>query len=153
MVKEATLPLATEIDALKVEVTKMRESLEFISAQYEDIKREHCELLTENIKHNNEISVLTESTKDLKQKSCTDEDKIDQLEQYDRRQNLEFEGLALKRNEDVTQLVVNVASKIGVKIRKTDISVAHRLPPKRYRSSDNTSIPPTVIARFVKREV
>ena len=84
----------------------------------------------------------------MKKQSCDDEDKIDQLEQYDRRQNLEFEGLAYQKDEDVSQL--DVAEKIGVKLQKADISVAHRLPTKPGRDKNG---PNTVIARFVKREI
>ena len=88
----------------------------------------------------------------MEKKSCDDEDKIDQLEQYDRRQNLEFEGLTCQKDEDVSQLVIDVAEKIGVKLQKADILVAHRLPtkPGKEKNGPNTG---TVIARFVKREV
>ena len=34
------------------------------------------------------------------------------------------------KDEDVSQLVINVAEKIGIKLQKANILVAHRLPTK-----------------------
>ena len=72
------------------------------------------------------------------------------IEQYDWRQNLPFEGLAYQKAENVSQPVIDVAEKIGVKLQKADISVAHGLPTKPGRDKNG---PNTVIARFVKREI
>ena len=63
--------------------------------------------------------------------SCEDEIKIDELEQYDRRQNLELQGVPEMPNEDVTQITMKLASLIGVDSDKEEISIAHRLPQKK----------------------
>ena len=80
--KEVTL-LKSEIEALKAEVTELRESQGFISARYDDISREYTRLLKDTNKQKVDITELTTSTTTLEKKSCDDEDKIDQLEQYD----------------------------------------------------------------------
>ena len=127
--------MKSEIEALKAEVTELRKSQGFISARCNDLSREYTRLLKNSNKQKVDITELTTSTKNLEKKSCDDQDKIDQLEQYNRRQNLEFEGLAYQKDEDVSQLVIDVAEKIGVKLQKTDISVAHRLPTKPGRDT------------------
>ena len=71
--------------------------------------------------------LLTTSTKNLEKKACNDEDKINQLGQYNRRQNLEFEGLTYHKDEDFSRQVIDVAEKITVKLQKADDSVAHWL--------------------------
>ena len=149
MIAKEVAPLKSKIESLKAEVTELCESQGYISARY-DISREYTRLQTDSNKQKVDIMELTTSTKNLEKKSCDDEDKINQLEQYDRRQNLEFKGLAYQKNEDVSQLVINVAEKIGVKLQKADTSVAHRLPTKPGRGKNG---PNTVIARFVKRKV
>ena len=150
MIAKEVAPLKSEIEALKAEVTELRESQRFISARYNDISREYTMLLRDSNKQKVDITELTTSTKNLGKKTCDDEDKIDQLEQYDRRQNLEFEGLACQKDVVVSQLVIDVPEKKGVKLQKADISVAHRLPTKPGRDKNGPNI---LIARFVKREV
>ena len=65
--------------------------------------------------------------------------KMDKLEQYDRRQNLEFQGVPQTEKEDVTQIILDLSEKLEVSLKKDDISIAHRLPqrqrPGRIRSS------------------
>ena len=111
MIAKEVAPLKSEIEALEAEVTELCESQGFISARYDDIISEYTRLLKDTNKQTVDIAELTTSTKNLEKKSCDDEDKIDQLEQHDRRQNLEFEGLAYQKDEDVSQLVIDVAAK------------------------------------------
>ena len=68
--------MKSEIEALKAEVTELRESQGFISARYDDISCEYTRLLRDCNKQKVDITELTTSTKNLK-KSCDDEDKID----------------------------------------------------------------------------
>ena len=80
--------------------------------------------------------------------------KMDELEQYDRRQNLEFQGVPQTEKEDVTQIILDLSEKLEVSLKKDDISIAHRLPqrqrPGRTRSS-SIKRHPTIIIRFVSR--
>ena len=129
-VAQAVLPLKREIEALKIEVSQLGENQEFTSAQYDTIHSEHSKILVDCKKHKLDIAKLTDSTKHLIEKAYNDEGNINQLEQYDRRQNLEIEGLGYQKSEKVSQTIVNLSNKLGMNTRKADISVAHRLPPK-----------------------
>ena len=141
--------MKSEIEALKAEVTELRESQGFISARY-DISRKYTKLQKDGNKQKVDITELITSTKNLEKKSSDNEHKIDQLVQYNRCQNLEFEGLACQKDEDVSQLVIDVAEKIGVKLQKADILIAHRLPTKPGKDKNDRN---TVIGRSVKRKV
>ena len=79
--------------------------------------------------------------------------KTDELEQYDRKQNLEFQGVPQTEKENVTQNILDLSEKLEVSLKKDDISIAHRLPqrqrPGRTRSSSIKKHP--IIVRFVSR--
>ena len=70
-------------------------------------------------------------------KTALNEDflKIDRLEQYGHRLNLEFEGISQLKDEKVEEIVVKLAKGVGVELNKSDISIAHRLPPK-YKNNN-----------------
>jgi len=64
----------------------------------------------------------------LEEKTYAAAMKLDSLEQYNRRQNLELERIPVSENEDVADKVVKTGKLIGVNMNKNDISTAHRLP-------------------------
>ena len=55
--------------------------------------------------------------------------RLDELEQYSRRDSLEITGIPIVPNDDPAKLVVEMASLVDVQLDESDISVAHRLPP------------------------
>ena len=68
--------------------------------------------------------------------------KIDQLELYGSRLNLEFDGVANQASENVTDIVLEIKKKWDVEGKRSDISVAHWLHPKTFNTSDSASRPP-----------
>ena len=92
----------------------------------------------------------------MQNKSNKEELKVDKLEQYDRRQNLELVGVPYEKNEDVTQIALDVAGAIGVDLVEEDISIAHRLPQKRRSTNPQagqhkSTAHPAIIIRFISR--
>jgi len=77
--------------------------------------------------------------------------KIDQLKQYGRRLNLEFEEVPQYINENVTNIVVQLTKKLNNDVKIDDISIAHRLPPKTVKNKDNVVSSPTIIAQFTNK--
>ena len=74
----------------------------------------------------------------------------DQLEQYGRRECLEIKGIPETKDENTDRIVINLASKMGVQMNESDISVSHRNPnPKADRSSNSTG--PAIIVKFTRR--
>ena len=81
---------------------------------------------------------------------------LDNLEQYGRRENLEFERVPQVQNEDATEVVIKIVEKLNINFNENDISIAHRLPTKRPSGSNNSSTnlaTPAIIARFANRSI
>ena len=53
----------------------------------------------------------------------------------------------------MTDIVIEISKKLDVEIRRSDISIAHRLPPKKFKANDSASRPPTLIAQFTNKRV
>jgi len=74
---------------------------------------------------------------------------INLLEQYSRRDCLEFQGIAYKDGESTDNLVIQYAKQTGITISEKDISISHRLAPVDPSSSNKG---PTIIAKFTSRK-
>ena len=72
------------------------------------------------------------------------------MEQYGRRQNLEFVGIPYEKNENLNQIVSDLAERIGVPIKDEDISIAHRLKASQNAKPEK---PPNVIVRFTNQRI
>ena len=138
-----------EIAALRAQIVEMKQSQDFVCAQYDDIKNEYESLKKKNQEQSVELKTLKANSVDTKEKAG-EASKLDGLDQYGRRKNLEFEGVPVTEGEDVVDLVVRIGNLVGAKIKRNDISTAHRLPPKRHSKIGD---PPGIIARFISRNV
>ena len=108
-----------------------------------------------NDKQRQEIRKLNQCTNDFKKQRNNEELKVDELKQYDRRQNLIFEGVLQFQNENVTEITLFLASKLDVNLTANDISIAHRLPVKRPRLNSESNVTrhhPGIIVRFISRQ-
>ena len=156
MVQEATKPLQCEIIDLKTEIAQLRESQELLSGQHDSLNKNYDNAVKENDKQRQEIRKLNQCTNDLKKQRNNEELKVDELEQYNRRQNLIFEGVPQFQNENVTEIILSLASKLDVNLTANDISIAHRLPVKRPRLNSESNVTnrrhPGIIVRFISRQ-
>ena len=146
-------PLQDKIVALNNTVEGMANSLTFLNSQYEDLLNkvknmeeekkeaaaETLRLKTEVLKLNNEIGSWRTN--------------FDNLEQYSRRDCLEIRGVPVTEREDTTKIISNVGSMIGVEINETDVSISHRLPAPRSSTVNTTNVHPSIIVKFVRREL
>lgn len=82
--------------------------------------------------------------------------KIDDLEQYTRRDSIEIKGVPTSQYENTNQLVCQVGELMDVDISEDDISISHRLPPNKPWVDNNGTqhppSPPSIIAKFVRRD-
>ena len=70
------------------------------------------------------ITELSKQTNVLRKQRDEDELKIDELEQYDRRQNLELQDVPEMPNEDATQITLELANSLDVELEEEDINRA-----------------------------
>ena len=80
--------------------------------------------------------------------------KVDALELYGWRLNLETAVVPLKNNENTNDIEVEVAKLANVEITEDQISCSHRLTakPKRYAIDQVAQSPPPIIIRFISRD-
>ena len=103
--------------ALRAQIVEMKQSQDFVCAQYDDIKNEYERLKKKNQEQLVELKTLKANSADMKEKA-EEASKLDGLDQYGRRQNLEFEGVPVTEGEDVVDLVVRIGNLVGAKVKK-----------------------------------
>jgi len=158
--EELKISQQEETDALRAQIVELKQSQEFICAQYEDIRTDYEKLKSKhtdqekqlekfkskNTDQEKELETMKKNSTNLEKKTYAKAAKLDSLEQYYRKQNLEFEGIPVSDNEDVADKVVKIGKLIGVNMNNNDISTVHRLLPKRNSKIND---PPTILTRPV----
>ena len=106
--------------ALLEENRQLRKSLEFTQTEVQELKSCNA-LLTTRIE-------ALESREKIADKIIHDlEEKYDDIEQYSRKFNLEIHGIPERKEEDVTQIILDLAEAIDADVREEDIDICHRL--------------------------
>ena len=141
-----------EIETLRAEVIEIKESQAFIYNHYDSLKAEYDKLIEVNTLQKEEISNLKSQAAALKTQEIKDSIKVDELEQYGRRQNLEIVGVPEKEDENTNAIVLEVAKMLDVDIMSSHISTSHRLPKKKASSRNNSGFSP-IIVRFTSRDI
>ena len=141
-----------EIETLRAGVIEIKESQAFICNQYDSLKAEYDKLIEVNTLQKEEISNLKSQAAALKTQEIKDSIKVDELEQYGRRQNLEIVGVPEKEDENTNAIVLEVAKMLDVDIMSSHISTSHRLPKKKASSRNNSGSSP-IIVRFTSRDI
>ena len=154
MVFKATKPLEEKIASLNDQLEELKNSQSFICRKHDDLAGDYSEILLTNKQQKQDIKQLTKPA-DITQKQ-NDEDhlKIDEVEQYDCRQNLELKDVPMTKNEDVMKITLDLIRKLDVDIEEEDISITHRLPQKRRLDrtrANKATNHPTIILRLVSR--
>jgi len=57
------------------------------------------------------------------------------------------------RQEDVNEIVMQLGQKVGVNLKKEDISRSHRLPTRVNMNRERATFPPAIIVKFTSRDV
>lgn len=95
-----------------------------------------------------ENSLLKAAICSLKKSVKDNEAWLNDLEQYGRRDCLEFCGIPVSVKEDTSGLICKVASLVSVEITAADLCRSHCIKPK----TDLLKCPPPIIAKFVSRD-
>ena len=122
-----------------------------MSEKYNCLNEDYNKLNKINAEQKAEITALKFESSDLKNISIKEIEKIDNLEQYGRRQNLEIAGVPVQDREG-TNAVMEVAKLLDVDILPSHISTSHRSPKKICQNGNLTCSPP-IIVRFTNRDI
>ena len=141
---------------LKTEVLELTKSQQFVSTKYDHLFQNYQDLLASCKQREDEIKQLRKNATSTEIKIEEDKQKIDDIDQYNRRQNLIFEGVPTMETENVNDIVIRLVKKFDVSIQDSDISIAHKLPIKKshpFLVKNNSAVEkhPPIIVRFVKR--
>lgn len=92
------------------------------------------------------VNSLSTENAELKCKVCMLETRVEDLEQYSRRDTFEIHGVPVEKGEQVVEVVKLVGRALDLSIDDNMISACHRL-----RSRDGTGKPPGIIVKMVRR--
>ena len=106
-------------------------------------------------KRDAEIAALKAEVGSLKKLVTRQADDLDDIEQYSRRNILNFNGVAESDGEDGVQLGIDLAKSVGVTVQKADIDRAHRIGQKGKKTASGELIHRPLLVKFAtytKRE-
>lgn len=107
--------------------------------------------LSEKISCNEfEINNLKNQVVTAEEKNQEIQEKITQLEQHTRKNNLEITNVPEKKSENVLALLHTISQKIGLTLEKYDIDAVHRVA--RMTNAVGENRPRSIIVRFVSRQ-
>lgn len=129
-------------------LSPLQSSLDFLSAQYDSLLKSFKEQESKIKELSSENSLLQAEICSLKKSAKDNQAWLNDLEQYGRRDCLEFRGIPVSVKEDTSDLICKVASLAGVEITAAEISTSHRIKPK----TNLSKFPPPIIANFVSRD-
>lgn len=128
-VKGKLLEDGVDNSALRTEVSGMDESLSVLNEIVENTRTQQAELLAAN-------KALTSENKALR-------NRIAEMEQYSRINNVEIKGVPFVKDEDCVSIVTAIAEKAACPLSSVEVEVAHRVPTKSGHQN--------IIARFCSR--
>ena len=141
-----------EIDSLKASLLdlekrfdEIEKSQSFISKKYDTVISAIKDVKEHNEGVKSQIKEIKEDINKLGNDGFNVEVKLDELEQYARRDCLEITGIPVVPNDSPALLVKEMSEIMGVNLNENDISIAHRLPPTK-------KVKDRLIVKFTRRE-
>lgn len=134
------------LEYLKDRIDGVSTSIEFINAKFEEHKNELTGVKVECERLRSENKELKEMVADLKNQANGAKSRIEESEQYSRRNNIEVIGIPETPNEDPNLIVKKIGEVIGIPIEERDLDDCHRVPTQRQG-------PKPLIIRFVSRKL
>lgn len=118
-------------------------------ALHEELKESTAALqnaLAKIEEYSRKVDNLQAENTNLKKKVCELEDRIDDMEQYSRRNCLEMQGIPEEDGENVLNIVKDVGRALSMEITDSMIDTCHRLGQKKEGKG-----PRGIIVKFVRR--
>lgn len=92
------------------------------------------------------VNKLTTENIELKSKVSILESRMEDIEQYSRRDTIEIHGIPAEKGEQVLEVVKSVGKALDINIEDSMVSACHRL-----RGRDGTGRPPGIIVKMTRR--
>ncbi|EDO42599.1 predicted protein [Nematostella vectensis] len=132
------------MNLFRKKIDEIEASQKFLASQYDKVlsnlqgTNRSVQDMNANIQH------VTQDLIETKEWLDELDSRLDEQQQYGRRDCLEFVGIPKVDNDDPVKLVIETAALAGVEVKEDDISIAHRLKPTK-KGQDR------IIAKFIRR--
>ena len=93
MINRAIKPLKEKLFELENQIIEISKSQAVISEKYDDRTAEYGDIILNNKQQKTDIKDIKKRTKNLKKRNVEEQYKLNELEQYVRKQNLKFQGV------------------------------------------------------------
>ena len=134
-------------------IEKTLKELTHIKNDIKSVKKSLKTCVDTLVKQTKTLETLSKDNKTLKEdnvKLKSDvkrlNDRLEDLEQYGRRNNVEIQGIPEARGENLLHTITTLGVKMGCKIEASDVDVVHRLPARNQEHKP-------IIVKFVRRTV
>lgn len=122
----------------------IEKSQNFLSDQIDDMKKQLDQNQDMFRSMKNTIDNLVKTVKEKDEIIFNLENKINKLDQYQRKNNFELTNIVETKDEVLEDIVVRVAEKMEINLQKDDIDAVHRLPARKGKVAN-------VIVQLVSR--
>ena len=147
------------IESLELDIMECRLDAENLAREHKEFVQQSDENLATVIQK--ELEVLCPYQEEINARIRWLEDQndrlwsfTDSLEQYSRREILEFLGIPLQRHEDTTKIIIDfVRRHFGITIRRCDISVSHRQNIPRHKRQQGRHYVAPIYCKFLNRSL
>lgn len=132
--------LLTSVTEIKEQYNEIRNTLQFVSAKYDEIKVQFNKLETENITKVAYMQAL--------------EEKIENLESYNKSSCLEIRNIPENKEENkltLSHIIIEAGKALDIVIQKPEIRDIYRLKPK-VRSNNNGSTVVVDLTTVIKKD-
>ncbi|XP_034240907.1 uncharacterized protein LOC117645099 [Thrips palmi] len=141
------LELKNIVLEMKNDLNESIKGQQFVSLEYEDMKKQILELVQEVKSMKNEVSDLLNKCAEKDEIILRQEERIQDLENHSRNRNIVLSGVIEKNGEKVEDIVCRVCEHLDVHIEKTDIEAAHRIPTQR------PGVPKPIVVELRSRKI
>ena len=141
-----------EIKVQELEIEEIQKSRTFISDEMDELKKKLNHAMTTLKEKDQQIEDMKKTIDCYQKKQGEIENNLEQLEQYGRRENLEFLGIPQMTNENTNEIIKKLVKKLNIEICKKDIAIAHRIKKRTYGNDDKIQHAPIII-RFANRDI
>lgn len=137
--------IATELKAVKSDTVDLKSSMQHLSDTVDDVNKQFAEFKTEIGKIKKVNEELRVQNVALNGKVIELQERLRNLEQYSRKNNVEISGIPKSANEDVRAIVGDIGRALGLEVQPSQIAAAHRIP------SFNKTRTPSLVVQFAER--
>ncbi|XP_026730728.1 uncharacterized protein LOC113495927 [Trichoplusia ni] len=129
--------MKAELSSIKEDLQDFRKSIGFISADYDEMKTIVDKLVNDN-------SMLSKENEMLKLTMSEMSDRLNNLEQHLREENLELQGVPEHQNENLTNLMEQCSRVVGHSFKEDDVVKCTRVA----KLNKDSKLPRAIIVKF-----